>query len=114
MTLARHALPRIPVPLGGHLEKIRIERGLSLADVTRRLKFSERQLKALEDDDYAALPGAPTVRGMVRGYAKLLMIDPEPLLAELQLRLMPVHEPIQPRVGSEPLSARFWRTTSFR
>ena len=112
MNLARPEAPRISIPLGRHLAKIRIERGLSLADVTRRLRYSERQFKALESDDFAALPGATIVRGMIRGYATFLKIDPEPLLAELQHRLVPVNKPNQARMGLVRMMAHFLRAPS--
>lgn len=78
---------------GRKLAALRAERGMSLEEVARHVKFSPRQIEALEYDDYAALPGATIVRGMVRSYAKLLGVDPEPLVAELRQRLSPADSP---------------------
>jgi cytoskeleton protein RodZ len=74
---------------GRTLAAARTARGLSVEDVAQRLKFSPRQIEALEADDHAALPGAVVVRGMIRGYAKLLGLDGEPLLGGLQGRAEP-------------------------
>jgi cytoskeleton protein RodZ len=64
----------------------RKERGLTLQEVAGRLKFGARQLEALEADDYERLPGLTFVRGMIKGYAKLLESDAEPMLHSLERR----------------------------
>lgn len=71
---------------GRTLERLRTERKLSIADVAQRLKYGARQIEALEAEEFDRLPGATFVRGMVRGYAKLLEIDPEPILGSLERR----------------------------
>lgn len=69
---------------GRFLREAREARNMSVFEVAQSLKFSARQIEALEADDYAALPqGATFVRGFVRGYAKLLKLDPDRLLAML-------------------------------
>jgi cytoskeleton protein RodZ len=57
--------------------------GIALADAARQLKLSPWQVEALESGDYARLPGPVFVRGFIRNYARLLKIDPGPLLAEI-------------------------------
>src|SRR5712691_687954 len=71
------------------LAQLRAERKLSIADVAQRLKYGARQIEALEAEEFDKLPGATFVRGMVRGYAKLLDTDPQPLLDELEQRYVP-------------------------
>jgi cytoskeleton protein RodZ len=66
--------------VGQELAAAREARGLALADVAQQLKFAPRQLEALEQEHFAALPGATFAKGMVRSYARLLKLDPEPLL----------------------------------
>lgn len=60
--------------------------GIALADAARQLKLSPWQVEALESGDYARLPGPVFVRGFIRNYARLLKIDPAPLLAEIALQ----------------------------
>ena len=75
-----------PVPVlspGRCLREERESRGMSIADVTHAIKFSPRQIEALERDDFDKLPGNTFVRGIIRSYAKLLRIEEEPLLAML-------------------------------
>jgi cytoskeleton protein RodZ len=74
---------------GPTLARLRTERKLSVADVAQRLKYGARQIEALEAEEFDKLPGATFVRGMVRGYAKLLETDPEPILEALERRYVP-------------------------
>lgn len=63
--------------------------GLSIEEAARQLKFAARQLEALEAGQLQRLPGGTFVRGMVRSYAKLLRVDPEPLLAQIAAQVPP-------------------------
>src|SRR5205809_8055292 len=74
---------------GRMLAQMRVERKLSVADVAQRLKYGVRQIEALEAEEFDKLPGTTFVRGMVRGYAKLLDTDPQPMLEELEQRYVP-------------------------
>lgn len=65
---------------GKALAEARQKIGLSVADAARQLRLSPRQIEALEADDFTRLPGKTFLRGFVRNYARLLQIDPEPLL----------------------------------
>ena len=73
--------------VGQELAAVREERGLALSDVAQQLKFSARQLEALEQENLDALPGATFTRGMVRSYARLLKLDPEPLVQRISGRV---------------------------
>lgn len=66
---------------GGALRQARTERGLSVERVAAALHLSPRQIVALEEDDYARLPGPTYVRGYLRSYAHYLGLPAEPLLA---------------------------------
>lgn len=68
---------------GAVLRRAREERGQTISDVVQVIRFSARQIEALERDDYASLPGPTAVRGLVRNYAKFLKLDATPLLAQL-------------------------------
>jgi cytoskeleton protein RodZ len=69
--------------VGAELQRAREARGLALSEVAQQLKFAPRQLEALEQDRFDLLPGGTFARGMVRNYARLLKIDPEPLVARV-------------------------------
>lgn len=69
---------------GKVLAEAREKLGLSVVEVARQLRLSPRQIEALEADDHASLPGKTFLRGFLRNYAKLLQLDPDPLLALCQ------------------------------
>ncbi len=73
----------LPKSVGKILGESREQQGLSVLDVSNRIKFAPRQIEALEADDFAMLPEAAFVRGFVRSYARLLQLNPDPLLAAL-------------------------------
>src|SRR5262249_40163180 len=77
---------------GRVLAAARQARGMTVTEVALRLKFAPRQIEALEADRYEELPPPTIARGMIRGYAKLLTIAPEPLIEALPpgLRAAPV------------------------
>ena len=74
---------------GAALLKERRRQGLSLGDISRQLKLSVRQVEALERDDYSAYKGPVFIHGFIRNYAKLLGLDPEPLIRATDSMLNP-------------------------
>jgi cytoskeleton protein RodZ len=73
--------------VGAELAQARETQGLALVDIAQQLKFSPRQLEALEQERFGALPGPTIARGMLRNYARLLKLDADALLARLGDRL---------------------------
>jgi cytoskeleton protein RodZ len=70
-----------PAELPGRvLAQKRQEMNWSVEDVAHSLHLAPRQIQALEADNYSALPGMAITRGFIRSYAKLLQLDPAPLL----------------------------------
>jgi cytoskeleton protein RodZ len=63
--------------VGTLLKAAREAAGLSQDAVAQQLKLAPRQVRAIEEDDYARLPGRTFVRGFVRNYARLVGLDPE-------------------------------------
>lgn len=59
--------------------------GWSVEQVADQLKLAVRQVVALEAGDYAALPSPAVTRGFVRAYAKLMKMDPVPLVAQIAM-----------------------------
>jgi cytoskeleton protein RodZ len=65
---------------GRRLRLARQARGLDIDRVAAELHLSPERIAALERDDYPALSGSVFVTGYMRSYARLLGLDPEPLL----------------------------------
>lgn len=59
--------------------------GWTVEQVADQLKLAVRQVVAIEAGDSAALPGPAVVRGFVRAYAKIVRLDPMPLVAKIPL-----------------------------
>ena len=68
---------------GRRLRSEREALGVSVREVADTLNLSIAVVQALEDDDYKQLPGAVFIRGYVRAYARLLDLDPAPLVDQL-------------------------------
>lgn len=68
-------------PVGQALRQAREAQGISLDDAAVRLRLMHRQIEAMEADDFPSLGQPVFARGFVRNYARLLGLDPEPLLA---------------------------------
>jgi cytoskeleton protein RodZ len=63
--------------VGELLRQAREKAGLSLGDVASRLRMGVKQVRALEQDDYAALPTGTFLRGFVRNFAKEVGVKTE-------------------------------------
>ncbi len=68
---------------GAMLHQAREAAGLTIDAAAHQLKLAPRQVRALEDGDFASLPGRTFVRGFVRNYARLLHLDPDAVLDAL-------------------------------
>jgi cytoskeleton protein RodZ len=68
---------------GARLRAAREAAGLSLDQVAQQLKLAQRQVRALEDENFAELPGRTFSRGFLRNYARLLNLDADDLLQNL-------------------------------
>jgi cytoskeleton protein RodZ len=94
----------LPTALPGELLAARRnELRWTLQEVSQRLKLAPRQITALEVNDFASLPGMASVRGFIRSYARLLELDPVPLLEMLSNEPNPAVDPILLR---RPLPSR--------
>ncbi|HYN76379.1 MAG TPA: RodZ family helix-turn-helix domain-containing protein [Lamprocystis sp. (in: g-proteobacteria)] len=98
---------------GRRLRVLRQSRGLEVARVAAQLHLRVPMVEALEQDRYQDLPGPVFIAGYLRNYARLLGLDPEPLLAAYRqanpapepaaLRFMP---PPRPEIGSGHILVR--------
>jgi cytoskeleton protein RodZ len=70
---------------GERLKRERELREVSASEITSATRISGRFLEALENEDWAKLPGGIFNRGFVRSIARYLGLDEESLLAEYDL-----------------------------
>lgn len=79
--ISDNSLQGKPVSFGAILQAAREAKQLTQQDVSNNLRYSVKQVNALENGEFQLLPDAMITRGFIRNYAKLLEIDAEPLLA---------------------------------
>ncbi len=67
---------------GRTLAQARRDRGLTLAQVSQRTRIRQTIITAIEEDDYSGCGGDFYARGHIRGIARAVGVDPEPLVEE--------------------------------
>ncbi|MDR2016932.1 MAG: DUF4115 domain-containing protein [Burkholderiales bacterium] len=83
LSCAKQDTPDNAPSAGAMLKAAREAAGLSIDEVSHSLKLVPRQIQALEQQIFTALPARAFVRGFVRNYARLLNIDADAVLAAL-------------------------------
>jgi hypothetical protein len=99
-----------PESLGQTLRTRREQLGIGLDQVERDTFIRARQLMAIEDDRFDALPGEAYARGFVRTYADYLKLDPETCVQVLnathysapEVVHSPTRDPLPRRLRREP------------
>lgn len=76
--------------IGERLSEARRGMGVSLADAERAIKVRAKYLEALENDEFAALPGDAYAKGFLRNYADWLGLDARELLRQYDVVRPPV------------------------
>ncbi len=72
------------MPIGDSLRRARAERGLGFDAVSDATKIRVRYLRALEAEDWSALPAPAYARGFLRTYASYLGLDADALVEEFR------------------------------
>lgn len=76
--------PIAPDTPGAKLRAAREARGMSIQDIATRTRIAQRQLEAIENDVYAALPGIPYAVGFARAYARTVGMDEVAIAADVR------------------------------
>jgi cytoskeleton protein RodZ len=95
-----------PAGYGARLARQRQSAGLSVTDVAASLRLHPNQVRAIEQEDLARLPALAYVRGFIRSYARVLNVDPAPLLIDLNTKLAPVRESVVDGMATDYAAAR--------
>lgn len=80
--------------LGELLVAARERWNLSAADLARQLRLGLRQVQAMEENDFDALPGNTFVRGFIRNYARVVQAEPEAFLEAYERSRPQLQHPI--------------------
>ncbi|MEM7304583.1 MAG: RodZ domain-containing protein [Pseudomonadota bacterium] len=89
MTEEDASLQSNAIDIGATLRKAREEASYSIAFVADQIHLPEAVVEALEHNEFERLPGPVFVRGYIRSYAKLLDIDAQPLVGQIDGGLIP-------------------------
>jgi len=76
--------------LGAILLEARTERGLSLEELSERTKIRVDYLQAVEQGKPEVIPGEVYYRAFVRSYAREVGLNADELLAQYEMRRMPL------------------------
>lgn len=77
-----------------------------MEQVSARLKMTTRQVQQIEADNYESMSSPAIARGFVRAYARLLNVDPEPLVAMFPAEQQQAMPSVQAkRTAQEPFVA---------
>ncbi len=66
--------------LGNRLKEARLSKGFSLDDLQEKTKIQKRYLSAIEEGNYAVMPGTFYVRAFIKQYAEAVDLDAHELL----------------------------------
>jgi cytoskeletal protein RodZ len=103
----------IPAPkgLGATLKSLREANRLTLGEVSARLKFSTRQIEALEAEQWDELPRGAPLRGFVKNYGRYLGTDVDALITMLDSQVgstgtRPIPMSVPASLGAADLSVQ--------
>jgi cytoskeleton protein RodZ len=82
--------------IGSSLRAARVRQKLELSQVERDTRIRSKYLRALEDEDFAVLPGPAYAKGFLRTYADYLGLDGQPFVMEYNARFASEEEPAAP------------------
>lgn len=76
--------------IGNILRTERETQGRTLTEVSKAVYIKTKYLSALEEENFAAIPGEVYVKGFIRAYASYLGMDGEELVAQYDVPSEPV------------------------
>ena len=89
--------------VGEHLRKLREEKRMSLAEISRATRVPVASVERIEADRFDELPGEVFVRGFLRAYARALEIPADDVLARYTssrrvawVTPLPITSPVRP------------------
>ena len=75
--------------LGSELKRQREERGITLSQISEGTRIGTRFLKAIEEDNFAVLPGGIFTRSFIRAYAKHVGMNDEEAIDRYHQQIAP-------------------------
>jgi cytoskeletal protein RodZ len=92
--------------VGQYLQKLRVEKGMSVEEVSRSTRVPVASVERIEADRFGELPGEVFVRGFLRSYARAVDVAPDDVLARYTasrrvawVTPLPIVSPVRPARG---------------
>lgn len=92
--------------VGQYLQKRRVEKGMSIEEVSRSTRVPVASVERIEADRFGELPGEVFVRGFLRSYARAVDVQPDDVLARYTasrrvawVTPLPIVSPVRPARG---------------
>ena len=92
--------------VGQYLQKLRVEKGMSVEEVSRSTRVPISSVERIEADRFGELPGEVFVRGFLRSYARAVAVPPDDVLARYTasrrvawVTPLPIVSPVRPARG---------------
>jgi transcriptional regulator with XRE-family HTH domain len=85
--------------IGSALREARMRAGLDISAIEERTKIRAKYLRALENEEWAVLPGGTFTKGFLRSYADVLGLDGRALVEEYKQEF---EQPSEPEVPLHP------------
>ena len=79
--------------LGTDLRNARERARISLPELFARTRIPIKTLRAIEENDFSAVPAGIFVRSYIRQYAREVGVDPAAAVAEYRAMTEPIEEP---------------------
>jgi cytoskeletal protein RodZ len=90
------------VSIGETLAQERRQAGLSVTQVSLQTRIRETVIRGMETDDFSACGGNFYARGHIRSVARVIGIDPEPLVSEFDATHGGAPQPVSATAAFEP------------
>ncbi|MGI9657627.1 MAG: helix-turn-helix domain-containing protein, partial [Gaiellaceae bacterium] len=74
----------MPAGIGVTLREARIRAGVQLSDVQTQTGVKAKYLRALEWERFDLLPNSQYTRRVLQAHARVLQLDPDAMIAELE------------------------------
>jgi cytoskeleton protein RodZ len=93
---------------GRYLQAVRLEKGISLEEISRETRIGLGNLILIEKEDHNRLPAAVFVKGFLRAYAKCVGADCDEVIQRYQARLQFVQKAAESEAGLQRATSRLW------
>lgn len=92
-------------PIGQILKQVRLDKNITLEEISKTLRISKDYLTALEEGDFQSLPPLSFSTGFLRSYAKYLDQDQDHAVSAFQQECKGELEPHTMGMTFDPLSS---------